>query len=68
MLKSLCFKLTRAALASVEFQSVVDDIIAEFPGYLVLQGLDAVRMELYDIAGVEVDQMIVMIAVRLLET
>ena len=46
---------------------MVDDGVAQRPGDLVLQRLDALRLELDDVAGLDVDQVVVVVAAGLLE-
>lgn len=58
----------RAAFAAVKLEPVVDDVIAEFARDLVLELLDPVRLELDHVAGLDVDEMVVMVAAGLLET
>ena len=53
-------------LAGVEFEPVVDDFIPEFRRDPVLQLLDLVVAEFDDLAGLHIDQMIVMLLGRFL--
>ena len=46
---------------------MVDDGVAQRPGDLVLQRLDALRLELDDVAGLDVYQVVVVVAAGLLE-
>jgi hypothetical protein len=46
----------------------MDDVITKLAGYFLLQLLDAVGAELDDVAGIHVDQMIVVIPAGLLES
>src|SRR5690606_18429881 len=62
-----CVASPAAALAAVKLEPVMDDLVAEFVRDLVLQALDAVGAELDHVAGVEVDQMVVMAAGGMLE-
>src|SRR5690606_32364866 len=55
-----------AAFASVKFHAVMDNLVAQFAGNLFLQGLELARMELNHVAGIHIDQMIVVPA-RLLK-
>src|SRR5690554_143620 len=56
-----------AFLTPIQLQPVMDDLVAELAGDLVLQLLDAVGLEFDHVAGVDVDQMVVMVAHRRLE-
>src|SRR5690606_14796492 len=54
-------------LAAVELEPVMNDLIAELARDRVLQFLDPPRMELDHVAGVDVDQVVVMLAAGLFE-
>lgn len=56
------------ATPPVKLEPMVNDVVAELPRDLLLQLFDPVGAEFDDIAGVDVDEMVVMVAAGLLET